>query len=61
MTAGLTLGLLLAVIFYAFALYGFTESRLTPLTIIALFTLSIGLGYPLLGVILKLINRKIFA
>lgn len=56
-TSGCTTGLLLAIIYYGFALYGFTESNLTPVQIMVLFASSVGLGYPLLGVILKLIIR----
>ena len=59
--ASCTSGLLLSVIYYAFAMYGFPESNMTPVQIIVLFTCCFGLGFPLLDVILKLVNRKLLA
>jgi len=59
--SSLTLGLLLSVIFYAFAMYAYPNAKLTPVQIIALFTLCFGLGYPLLDMLLASIRNKIFA
>lgn len=59
--ASFTIGLLLSVIYYAFGLYGFPESRMTPIQIIAIFTLCVSFGDPLLDAILRLLNRKLFA
>ncbi|MGD1918387.1 MAG: hypothetical protein ACFCAD_05555 [Pleurocapsa sp.] len=56
-----TLGLLFSVIFYAFAMYAYPNASLTPVQIIALFTLCFGLGYPLLDMLMALIRNKIFA
>ncbi|MEL6442373.1 MAG: hypothetical protein AAFQ80_24395 [Cyanobacteria bacterium J06621_8] len=60
LVSGLILGPLLGVIYYAFALYGFPEKELTPIQIIALFTLFFGLFYPLLGIVLQLLISKLF-
>ena len=56
-----TLGLLLSVIFYAFAVYGYPNARLTHVQIVALFTLCFGLGYPVLDMAIASIRSKIFA
>ena len=59
--SSMTLGLLLSVIFYAFAVYGYPQATIAPVQIIALFTLFFGLGYPLLDMLLAMIRNKIFA
>lgn len=59
--SSLTLGLLLSVIFYAFAVYAYPNAIITPVQIIELFTLFFGLGYPLLDLFLALIRRELFA
>ena len=59
--SSLTLGLLLSVIFYAFAVYAYPNARFTPIQIVALFTLFFGLGYPLLDMLVASIRNKIFA
>jgi heme/copper-type cytochrome/quinol oxidase subunit 3 len=56
-----TVGLLLSVIFYAFAVYGYPNASMTPVQIIALFTLCFGLGYPILDMLMAMIRNKIFA
>ena len=56
-----TLGLLLSVIFYALAVYGFPNAKISTVQIIALFTLFFGLGYSLLDMLMALIRSKIFA
>ena len=56
--SAMTVGLLISVIFYAFAISGFTEKNLSPIELIAIFTIFFGLGYPLLGIVLKLIRSK---
>lgn len=58
--AGFTVGWLLSVIYYAFAIYGFPESSMTPIQIIILFALYFGLINPFLGIILKLLYRRVF-
>lgn len=50
--------LLLGIIFYAFAMYGFPEKALKPARLIAIFTIILGLGYPLLGIVLNFIYSK---
>ena len=59
--SSLTIGLLLSVIFYAFAMYAYPNASLTPVQIIALFTLCFGLGYPILDMLVAMIRSKIFA
>lgn len=59
--SSLTLGLLLSIIFYAFAVYGYPNARFTHVQIVALFTLCFGLGYPLLDMAIASIRSKIFA
>ena len=59
--SAVTVGLLLIVIFYAFALYGFPEKNLNPIELIAIFTIFWGLGYPLLGGVVKVVNRSIYS
>ena len=59
--SSLTLGLLLSVIFYAFAVYAYPGALISPVRIIELFTLFFGLGYPLLDLFLALIRRELFA
>ena len=59
--SSLTLGLLLSVIFYAFAMYGYPNANISKVQIIALFTLCFGLGYPTLDMLLALIRKNIFA
>lgn len=54
-----TVGLLLSVIYYAFAVYGLTESSLTPVRLIFYFTIFFGLGYPLIGVVIKLFYSRL--
>jgi len=56
--SAMTFGLLLSVIFYAFALSGFPEKNLKPTELITIFSIYFGLGYPLLGIFLKLILSK---
>ena len=52
-----TVGLLIGIIYYAFARYGFPESSLTPMRLIFWFTIWFGLGNPLLSATIKLVNR----
>ena len=59
--ASCTVGLLLGVIYYAFAKYGFPESNLTPIQIIFLFILLFGLGNPLLDAVIKMFYSRIIA
>ena len=59
--SSLTLGILLSVVFYAFAVYGYPNARFTHVQIVALFTLCFGLGYPLLDMLVASIRNKIFA
>ncbi len=59
--ASCTVGLLLGIIYYAFALYGFPESNMTSIQIISLFTLFFGLGNPLLGTAIKLFYSRLLA
>ncbi len=61
LVSSLTLGLLLSAIFYAFAMYAYPNASITPVQIIALFTLCFGLGYPLLDMMMAMIRNKIFA
>ena len=61
LVSSLTLGLLLSVVFYAFAVYGYPNARFTHVQIVALFTLCFGLGYPLLDMAIASIRNKIFA
>lgn len=53
-----TVGLLLSIIFYAFAVYGFPDKEFTPIQLITIFTLFFGFGYPLIGVTLKSIRSN---
>ncbi|MCC0176987.1 hypothetical protein I4641_08355 [Waterburya agarophytonicola K14] len=57
----LTLGLLLSVIFYVSAVYAYPNASITPVQIIALFTLCFGVGYPILDMLIATIRNKIFA
>ena len=59
--SSLTVGLLLSVIFYAFAMYAYPNASMTPVQIIALFTLCFGFGYPMLDMLVAMIRNKIFA
>lgn len=61
LVSSFSVGLLLSVIFYAFAIYGYPNASLSPVQIIGLFTVCFGLGYPLLDLIIALIRNKIFA
>ena len=54
-----TVGLLLGVIYYAFALYGFSEKNMTPIQLISCFSTFFGLGYPLIGAAIKLFNSRL--
>lgn len=58
--AGFTVGWLLGIIYYAFAIYGSAESSMTPIQVITLFALYFGSINPLLGIILKLLFRRVF-
>ena len=54
-----TVGLLLGIIYYAFALYGFPEKDMTPIQLISCFSIFFGLGYPLIGAAIKLFNSQL--
>ena len=60
LVSGLTVGLLLSIVYYAFAQYAFPDKEMTPIQLIALFTLVFGLVYPLLSVLLQLLHSKLF-
>ncbi|MEO1671168.1 MAG: hypothetical protein AAFR77_10355 [Cyanobacteria bacterium J06631_2] len=59
--ASSTVGLLLGIIYYAFALYGFPEKNMTPIQLISLFTTFFGLGNPLIGAAIKLFYSSFLA
>ncbi|MEM7758850.1 MAG: hypothetical protein AAF298_12100 [Cyanobacteria bacterium P01_A01_bin.40] len=59
--ASFTVGLVLSIIYYAFVVYGFSESSMSSIQIIVLFTFYFGIANPLLGVALKLLYSKLLA
>ena len=56
--SSLTLGLLLSVIFYAFAVYAYPNAIITPVQIIELFTLFFGFGLSLIRFIFSINSSR---